>query len=133
MPFITQTAAGLREELKVYGGDYATPTGRPSGTISMSATWQQRTGWPWSGWCAASSKRLRDLQYRYRQGTSVPEVIQAFEKVSGRTLPYWIVDRRPGDGAGVGGYDPSQPVLGWTAERSLRTWWPVRGSGSEPE
>ena len=67
MPFITQTAAGLREELKVYGGDYATRTGLPSGIISMAdLAAAHRVALERLGERQAGGG-IRD-QYRHRQG-----------------------------------------------------------------
>ena len=121
MPFITQTAAGLREELKVYGGDYATPDGtaiRDYIHVSDLAAAHR----------VALERLVRGKQQEAFEifnigtgrGTSVLEVIQAFEKVSGRTLPYRIVDRRPGDVEQVwADTTRANRVLGWTAERSL--------------
>ena len=46
VPYITQTAIGLREELRVFGNDYDTPDGQASAIISMWLTWQKPTWWP---------------------------------------------------------------------------------------
>lgn len=121
MPFITQTAVGLREELKVFGGDYATADGtaiRDYIHVSDLAAAHR-----------VALERLINKQHvsPYElfnigtgRGSSVLEVIQAFERVSGLRLPYRIVDRRPGDVEQVwADTTRANRVLGWTAERSL--------------
>ncbi len=96
MPYIAQVAVGRREKLSIYGGDYPTPDGtgvrdyihvddlaaghiaalnRLATTDEPVSTWNLGTG----------------------HGTSVLELLHAFEQACGQELPYEIVDRRPGD------------------------------------
>jgi UDP-glucose 4-epimerase len=72
------------------------------------------------------------------RGYSVIEVVKAFEKASGRPVPYEIVARRPGDiAACYARPDKAARLLGWQATRTLQdmcrdTWrWQTRGSGRE--
>lgn len=121
MPFITQTAAGLREELKVFGGDYATPDGtaiRDYIHVSDLAAAHR-----------VALERLlegrHDSAYETFNigtgtGSSVLEVIRAFERSTGQALQYRIVDRRPGDVEQVwADTTKANEILGWTARRSL--------------
>ena len=98
VPFITQTAAGLRSELKVYGNDYNTPDGtaiRDYIHVVDLAKAHVR----------AIERMLNHEQkksYEYfnigtGKGSSVLEVIQAFEKINHTKVPYEVVDRRAGD------------------------------------
>lgn len=121
VPFITQTAMGIREELSVYGNDYPTPDGScirdyihvvDLANAHMVAL-ERLLG----------QKQQKDFEV-YNVGTgkgcSVLEVIEAFEAVSGKPLKYRITDRRAGDVISV--YADTQLAeneLGWKARRSL--------------
>ncbi len=119
MPYIAQVAVGRREKLSIYGGDYPTPDGtgvrdyihvddlaaghiaalnRLATTDEPVSTWNLGTG----------------------HGTSVLELVHAFERACGRELPYEIVDRRPGDIA-ASYADPAraESELGWRATRTV--------------
>ncbi len=118
MPYITQTAAGIRPRLRVYGGDYPTPDGtciRDYIHISDLA----------EGHAAA-------LRYAFDhtgtevfnlgtgRGVSVLEVIRAFERATGIRIPYEITGRRPGDvPVCYASVDKAARVLGWQAKKSL--------------
>jgi UDP-glucose 4-epimerase len=118
MPFITQVAMGKRPHLQVFGGDYPTPDGtgvRDYIHVSDLA----------EGHVAA----LRTLLERGEsltvnlgtgRGHSVLEVVRAFEAASGKSLPYKVVPRRPGDVAQCYA-NPSlaEKLLGWRATRTL--------------
>ena len=98
VPFITQTVAGLRSKLKVYGNDYNTPDGtaiRDYIHVVDLAKAHVR----------AIERMLNHEQkksYEYfnigtGKGSSVLEVIQAFERINHTKVPYEVVDRRAGD------------------------------------
>jgi UDP-glucose 4-epimerase len=116
MPIIMNVAKGKIPELQVYGGDYDTPDGtclRDYIHVVDLAT----------GHIAAISKMCPGVSiYNLGTGkaTSVLEMVQAFEKVSGQKLPYSIVTRRPGDLAAVCA-DPSKAEreLDWHATHSI--------------
>ena len=121
MPFITQTAAGLREELHVFGGDYDTPDGTAiRDYIHVSDLAEAHR---------LALERLINQQqssaYEFYnigtgKGSSVLEVIQAFERVSGVSLKYRIVDRRAGDVEQVwADTTKANEILGWRASRTL--------------
>jgi UDP-glucose 4-epimerase len=119
MPFIAQVAVGKLDRLRVFGDDYDTPDGtamrdyihvedlaaghlaaltRLGSTDERVSTWNLGTG----------------------QGTSVLQVLHAFEAACGRELPYEIVGRRAGDIA-ASYADPTraQSELGWKATRTI--------------
>jgi len=118
MPYVTQVAVGKRPFLQVFGGDYDTPDG--TGVRDYIHVMDLAEGH------VAAVRHLleRDASVTVNLGTgqgySVLEVIHAFEQASGRSVPYQIVDRRPGDVAACYA-DPSKAraVLGWSATRGL--------------
>ena len=118
MPFISQVAVGRQEKLSVFGSDYPTPDG--TGVRDYIHVMDLAAGHG----CAL--ERLRDNPgvVTYNLGTgrgySVLEMIAAFEKASGREIPYQVTGRREGDIA-VCYADPSlaQRELGWRAERGI--------------
>ncbi len=121
MPFITQTAAGIRKELKVFGDDYNTPDGTAVRDYIHVVDLAN-----------AHVKALDRLMNEEQQdnyevfnlgtgnGFSVLEVIKSFEKTSGLKLPYQIVGRRSGDvEATYASTELANEKLNWTAERTL--------------
>ena len=138
MPYLSQVAVGRREKLRIFGGDYPTPDGtgvrdyihvqdlaaghiaalhRLGTTTDAVSTWNLGTG----------------------HGTSVLELLAAFERACGHDLPYEIVDRRPGDVA-ASYADPTraESELGWRATRTVDdmcvdTWrWQVQNPDGYP-
>lgn len=95
LPFVAQVAVGRREKVNVFGGDYDTVDG--TGVRDYIHVVDLADGHV----CAL--KKLKDkcgcVEYNLGcgQGTSVLQVIKAFEKACGKEIPYAIVDRRPGD------------------------------------
>ncbi|MDX5584417.1 MAG: UDP-glucose 4-epimerase GalE [Aureibaculum sp.] len=98
IPYVTQTAAGIRKELSVFGGDYPTSDGTAiRDYIHVVDLAKAHT---------VAMKRLLDRKNKSAfevfnigtgKGTSVLDVIKTFEKVSNQPLNYKIVDRREGD------------------------------------
>lgn len=121
VPFITQTAMGLREKLSVFGNDYPTPDGTAVRDYIHVVDLAKAH--------VIALKRLLNKQNREKvetfnlgtgTGSSVLEVITAFEKVSGQKLNYQIVGRREGDiTSAYANTDKANKVLGWKAELSL--------------
>ena len=118
MPYITQVAVGKLDKLHVFGDDYATPDG--TGVRDYIHVVDLAKG---------HVKALKAIEENcgvaiYNLGTgrgySVLEVVHAFEKVSGVTIPYVIEERRPGDIA-VCYSDPikAKHELGWKAEHGI--------------
>ncbi|PZR22695.1 MAG: UDP-glucose 4-epimerase GalE [Flavobacterium psychrophilum] len=121
VPFITQTAMGLRKELSVFGSDYPTPDGtcirdyiHVVDLAKAHVTALKRLV------NKANADKVEVFNLGTGKGSSVLEVINAFEKVSGQKLNYKIVDKRPGDVTeAYADTDKANNVLGWKAELSL--------------
>ena len=118
MPYVAQVAAGRRDDLAVYGNDYATPDGTGvRDYIHVSDLAQGHV---------AALRRLVDAPGSFTvnlgtgRGHSVLEVIRAYERASGRTVPHRIVARRLGDVAACWA-DPNaaRQLLDWTATLNL--------------
>lgn len=121
VPFITQTGFGLRAELSVYGDDYPTPDGTAvrdyihvvdlakAHVIALKRLLDKK-----------NLEKVETFNLGTGTGSSVLEVIQSFEKVSGQKLPYKIVARREGDvTSAYANTDKANNVLGWKAESTL--------------
>ena len=118
MPFISQVAIGRREYLNVFGDDSDTPDGTgvrdyihvvdlARGHVAAINYMQQHKG-----------ESVFNLGTG--NGYSVLDMVHAFEKVTGRKVPYRIAPRRPGDLATVyASPDKSAELLGWKAEYGL--------------
>lgn len=121
IPFITQTAAGIREELSVFGNDYPTPDGTAIRDYIHVVDLAKAH--------IAALERLlatkNETNYEVfnigtGKGSSVLEVIQAFEKVSDIKLNYKIVARREGDiTAAYADTTRANSILEWKAEKTL--------------
>ncbi len=117
-PYITQVAVGRRPTLQVFGDDYPTPDG--TGVRDYIHVVDLAVG---------HVKAIEKLDqgpgvHAYNLGTgrgySVLEVIAAFEKASGKPVPYEVVARRPGD-VHTSFADPTKAAeeLGWSAEKGI--------------
>ncbi len=116
MPFITQVAVGKRERLSVFGGDYPTPDG--TGVRDYIHVMDLA-----EGHVAALehlSAGVTAFNLGSGTGSSVLEVVRAFEEASGRRVPYDIVPGRAGDVAAMVA-DPAKAnaELDWRTTRSL--------------
>lgn len=129
VPFITQTAIGLREELKVFGDDYDTPDGTCVRDYLHVVDLAKAH--------VVAVKRLVEGKNKTNyevfnlgtgKGISVLDAIRSFEKVSGVKLNYRIVGRRQGDIEKIWA-DPSyaNKELGWrtlsTLDDAMKTAW----------
>ena len=118
MPFVAQVAVGRRERLAVFGGDWPTRDG--TGVRDYIHVVDLARGH------IAALRRVLDQDGAWTvnlgtgRGTSVLELVRAFERASGRPVPYAIVDRRPGDIAECYA-DPAHAahLLGWRAELDI--------------
>lgn len=121
VPYITQTALGIREQLSVFGGDYPTPDGTcirdyihvvdvaKAHVIALNRLMNN-----------FNTSNYEVFNLGTGKGSSVLEVIQSFEKVSGEKLNYKIVDRRAGDViAAYAETSKANEVLGWKTELTL--------------
>jgi len=118
MPYISQVAIGRREKLSVFGDDYNTHDGTGVRDYIHVVDLAR-------GHVAAIEYMLKhrgESVFNLGTGTgySVLDMVKAFEKVSGRPVPYQIVDRRPGDiGTVYASPDKSAQLLGWKAQYNL--------------
>lgn len=121
MPFITQTAYGIRESLKVFGSDYPTHDGTPIRDYIHIMDLAKAHVVAVERMIESKMKKSFEI-FNLGTGTgySVLDVINSFERVSGVKLNYEIVGRRAGDIEKVWA-DPtfSNDELGWKAERCL--------------
>ena len=121
VPFITQTGYGLRKELAVYGDDYPTPDGTcirdyihvvdlaKAHVVALQRLLDKK-----------NADKVEVFNLGTGKGSSVLEVIRAFEKVSAKKLPYKIVGRREGDiVTAYANTDKANKVLGWKAQSTL--------------
>ena len=118
MPYISQVASGLRAQLSVFGSDYPTCDGTGVRDYihvvdlaeghRAALTYMQKAG------------GLLALNLGTGQGYSVLDMVRAFEKASGRRVPYALVPRRPGDIAACYA-DPTlaKKLLGWQAKHGI--------------
>jgi UDP-glucose 4-epimerase len=122
IPFLTQSVAGLRGALQVFGTDYSTTDGSAIRDYIHV--------------CDLAEAHVKALQHLLVQktdlsyydffnigtgeGTSVLQIIHAFEKATGEKVQYELKPRRAGDITSVyAAIDKSKNVLGWTSKRSL--------------
>lgn len=129
IPYLTQVAAGIRPQLKVFGDDYNTPDG------SCIRDYINVVDLSKAHVCAMKrilegkhSEPVEVFNIGTGHGVSVLELIHAFEKATGVKLNYEIVGRRAGDIEKVwGNVDKANKVLGWkaqeTLEDTLRSAW----------
>ena len=119
MPFIAQVAVGRREKLQVFGDDYPTP----DGTCQRDYIHVEDLA---AGHVAAlnrivnSDEPIRTWNLGTGTGTSVLEVVKAFERASGHPVPYEVVGRRAGDlPAFWADATRAGEELGWHATRTI--------------
>ncbi len=121
MPFITQTALGIRDELKIFGNDYDTPDGTcirdyidvvdlaKAHVIAVERLLGKQNESPYEYFNLGTGR-----------GVSVLEMVKTFEKVAGMKLRYCIADRRTGDVPVVyADTEKANKILGWKAEKTL--------------
>ena len=118
MPYITQVAIGKREKLGVFGNDYDTHDG--TGVRDYIHVVDLALGHVKAVEKVNGEKGLFIYNLGTGKGYSVLDVVKAFEKASGKKVPYQIMPRRAGDIATCYS-DPSKALkeLGWKAERDI--------------
>lgn len=120
MPFVAQVAVGRRAELSIFGGDYATPDG--TGVRDYIHVVDLARGHLAALKALGSLAGVTPINLGTGQGYSVLDVVAAFEKASGKNVPYCIVDRRPGDVAACyADAAQAKALLGWSAEMGIDT------------
>ena len=121
VPFVTQTAAGVREQLSIFGSDYNTPDGTAvrdyihvvdlakAHVIAIERLVQNK-----------SKAKYEIFNIGTGKGNSVLDIVNTFEKVTGLKLNYKIVGRRAGDIEKVwADTSLANTELGWKAEKTL--------------
>ncbi|NCC79652.1 MAG: NAD-dependent epimerase/dehydratase family protein, partial [Clostridia bacterium] len=116
MPFVTQVAKGKREKLSVFGNDYDTVDG--TGVRDYIHVVDLAIGHVKA--IEKLDKGVRIYNLGTGRGTSVLELVHAFEEANGVKVPYEICDRRPGDIASCyADAEKAEAELGWTAEKTI--------------
>lgn len=122
LPFVTQTAAGLRAELKVFGDDYNTPDGScirdyiyvvDLAKAHVKAVERMLAGTP--------TEQVEVFNLGTGRGLSVLEIVRDFVEATGVNVPYQIVGRREGDIEKVwANPTKANEVLGWKADTPVK-------------
>jgi UDP-glucose 4-epimerase len=140
VPFVVQTAAGWREQLAVFGDDYNTPDGTCIRDYIHVVDIAQAHVKALQFLHRHTSSRFYDwINLGTGKGSSVLEVVNAFEKVSGRKLNYRIAPRRSGDVEKIfASTEKAEKVLSWKTELSLEdaladSWRWQQKLGARPE
>lgn len=121
VPYITQTAAGIREQLTVFGDDYETPDGTCIRDYIhvMDLAEAHVRALEWLGRLDPGG-RTEAFNVGTGRGVSVLEAIEAFERASGTPLNYVRGKRRPGDIVQVwADASKAEATLGWSARRGV--------------
>ena len=118
IPYISQVAVGKLEKLSIFGGDYDTPDG--TGVRDYIHVVDLAKGHVKALQALKNKPKVLTVNLGTGNGYSVLDMVKAFEKASGRDVPYQIVNRRPGDIATCYA-DPTyaEKRLGWKAECEL--------------
>ncbi len=119
MPYVAQVAVGRRERLQVFGADYDTADG--TGVRDYIHVEDLAAGHVAAlDWIATHDRAVSTWNLGSGHGTSVLELVAAFERASGQAIPYDVVARRPGDIA-ASFADPSlaERELGWRTSRTV--------------
>jgi UDP-glucose 4-epimerase len=118
MPYITQVAIGRLSELRVFGNDYPTPDG--TGVRDYIHVVDLASAHVRAVQKLASNPGLVAYNLGTGKGSSVLEVIAAFEKATGQPINYRILPRRPGDvSAAYADPGKAERELAWRAEHDL--------------
>ena len=122
LPFITQTAAGLRPELKVFGNDYNTPDGSCIRdyiyVVDLAKAHVKAIDRMLN---AKDRQQVEVFNLGTGTGLSVLTLINEFEAATGVKIPYTIVGRREGDIEQVwAAPEKANKILGWKADTPIR-------------
>ena len=118
LPYIAQVAVGHLPHLRVFGNDYATRDG--TGVRDYIHVVDLARGHIAALQFLASRPQLAVHNLGTGRGSSVLEALRAFEEASGRTIPYRVVERRPGDIAECyADTSKARRELGWVAQYDL--------------
>ena len=118
LPYVAQVAAGKLPELTVFGNDYDTPDG--TGVRDYIHVVDLALGHLAALNYVQDHAGVEAINLGTGQGTSVLEIVAAFERASGRKVPYRIAARRPGDIASCyADTEKAARLLGWRATRNI--------------
>ncbi len=122
VPYLTQTVAGIRKELSVFGNDYPTPDGTPVrdyihvmdlAEAHVTALKRLLSG--------ENEEAVEIFNIGTGKGNSVMEVIDTFREATGLEVPYRIAGRREGDVTAIwADTTKAEKVLKWKAKRTLK-------------
>jgi UDP-glucose 4-epimerase len=120
MPYVTQVAVGKRARLQIFGNDYATPDG--TGVRDYIHVLDVAAGHVDALHYLLDARQSVTANLGTGRGHSVLEVVHAFERASGASVPCEFVARRPGDvAASYADVTRAHALLGWRATRDLDT------------
>ena len=118
MPYIVQVAEGKRDKLHIFGSDYPTPDG--TGVRDYVHVTDLAKGHVAALQYALEQRGVETVNLGTGRGTSVLELVRAFEETNGVPVPYMMDPRRPGDIAECwAAVDKARRLLGWQAEKTL--------------
>jgi UDP-glucose 4-epimerase len=120
LPYVAQVAVGRRERLQIFGNDYDTPDG--TGVRDYIHVVDLAAGHADALRYLLRENRSVTANLGTGRGNSVLEVVHAFERASGKSIPCEFVPRRPGDvDSSYADASLARELLGWTAQRDLDT------------
>jgi len=121
IPFVTQTAIGIRKELKVFGNDYDTEDGTCIRDFIYVVDLAKAHVKAMERVLEQEGDAIEYFNIGTGKGISVLEVLNTFEEVTGVKVNYSFAPRREGDIEKVwGNVDHANKVLGWKADTPLR-------------
>ena len=129
IPYVTQTAAGIREKLSIWGDDYPTEDGTAIRDYIYVVDLAKAHVAALKKLMSDSAEKVIDVyNLGTGKGSSVLEVVNAFEAANEVKVPYQICERRAGDiTVAYANADKAERELGWKAdtslEEALRTTW----------
>lgn len=129
VPYVTQTAAGIREKLNIWGNDYPTEDGTAIRDYIYVVDLAKAHVKALQKLITSNEETVIDIfNLGTGKGSSVLEVVEAYERANKVSVPYEICERRPGDiTIAYANADKAERELGWKAETSLeealRTTW----------
>ena len=129
VPYVTQTASGIREKLNIWGNDYPTEDGTAVRDYIYVVDLAKAHVQALQKLISSGEEKVIDIyNLGTGKGSSVLEVVQAYERANGVEVPYQICDRRAGDiTIAYANANKAERELGWKAdtplEEALRTTW----------
>ncbi len=119
MPFVAQVAVGRRDYLSIYGGDWPTIDG--TGVRDYIHVTDLAKGHVSAINYLLNDKKSLTVNLGTGQGTSVLELVKSFEIATRQTVPYRIVERRPGDiSTSYANVDAAKRILNWSAKLTIQ-------------